>query len=53
MGRFRTAAALLAAFILLFSAAFAEEVLTGEDIPLEDLVDVLGDPVPEIQPSHG
>ena len=38
MIRFRNIAAFLAAFILLFSAAFAEEDLQENDIPLEDLL---------------
>ena len=38
MIRFRNLAAFLAAFILLFSAAFAEEDLQENDIPLEDLL---------------
>ena len=62
MSGFRSAAALFAAFILLFSAAFAEEQpLQVEEISLEDILPVdLSEPEPEpgepaevFTPSHG
>ena len=61
MARFRTAAVLFTAFMLLFSASFAEDALQEEDIPLDELLagsDVEILPAGSVQedvftPSHG